>query len=65
VGNIENQYLIPNPNKTSLKMFIKQFSKRKSIMNILRYLWRSYKGWLNRIYRMNLSKTNTPQIKKS
>jgi hypothetical protein len=33
-------------------------------MSSLRYLWRSYKKWLNRIYRMNSKNIKTLQIKK-
>jgi hypothetical protein len=41
----------------------KNLSKRKSWMSSLRYSWRSYKRWLNRIYRMNSSNIKKPQIK--
>jgi hypothetical protein len=68
VGNEENEYPGPNPIKTMINMtnvltdIQKNLSKRKSWMRKLRYSWRSYKGQLNRMYRMKSNNNKTPQI---
>jgi hypothetical protein len=70
VENEENEYLVPDPNRTMINItnahsdtHKKNLSKRKLWMGSLRNSWRSYKTWLNRKYKMHSRNIKSPQIK--
>jgi hypothetical protein len=68
LGNEENGYPVPEPNKTMTNVTKeptkkKKPSKRKSWKKSLRNSWRRYKTWLTRMYKMHSRNFKTPKIK--
>jgi hypothetical protein len=70
VGNEENEYPVPDPNRKMINItnelsdhHKKNLSSRKSWMGSLRNSWRSYKTWLNRRYKMNSRYSKTPHVR--
>jgi hypothetical protein len=68
VGNEENKYSVPDPNRTminithELRNAHKKKSQRGNYCKIIEKHWRSYKTWLTRKYKMH-SRIKTSQIK--
>jgi hypothetical protein len=73
VQNEENEYLVPDTNRTMINVTNelsdihkkKNLSKRKSCTGSLRNSWRSYKTRLKRKYKINSKNIKTPHIKKT
>jgi hypothetical protein len=68
VGNEENEYPAPDPNRTIINitnklndMSTKNLSKRKLWTRSPKHSWRSYKSWLIRKYKMHSRNIKTPQ----
>jgi chromosome segregation ATPase len=70
MGNKENEYPVPDLNRTRISITNelngthKNLSKRKSWTRSLRNSWRSYKTCLTRKHNMPSKNMKTPQIKK-
>jgi hypothetical protein len=69
VGNEENEYVAPHPNRMIITMsneFIdthKEMLKEVIKKSSLRYSWRSFKRRLKRTYKINSENIKTTQIK--
>jgi hypothetical protein len=69
VGNEENEYPVPDLNKTMINVTKElsdahkiQTSKKKSGKKSLRNSWRRYYTWLKRMYKMYSRNFKTPKI---